>query len=121
MCTDILSTAWQEREGFIFHCEPVAETIARARQLTDGPVVIADYGDNAGAGGQMDDMTVVREIVRQGLQDVAVGPIWDPQSLAQMQAAGVGAQIELKVHAHAGSSVSGGQDKKEIKIFIEAG
>ena len=32
-----------------------------------------------------------------------------------------GAQIELKVHAHAGSSVSGGQDKNEIKIFIEAG
>ena len=93
----ILSTAWRGREGFVFHPEPVATTIARAKSLSEGPVIIADYGDSAGAGGQMDDLTVVREMLRQGLTDIAVGPIWDPESLARMQEAGVGAQVSLEV------------------------
>ncbi len=97
LCQSILSAAWREREGFVFHPEPLEQTIALAKDIEQGPVVIADYGDNSGAGGQMDDMTVLREILRQGLQDVAVGPIWDPEALAAMQEAGIGAEITLEV------------------------
>lgn len=97
LCNRILDKAWQGRADFVFRPEALETTIARAKTLTEGPVVIADYGDNSGAGGQMDDMSVVREIVRQGLEDVAVGPVWDPESLAAMQAAGLGAEVTLQV------------------------
>jgi microcystin degradation protein MlrC len=104
---EILTAAWNGREGFVFNPEPVADTIARAKGLTDGPVIIADYGDNAGAGGQMDDMTVVREIVAQGLSDVAVGPVWDPETLDQMRAAGIGAVIDVNVGGKTNSPAVG--------------
>ena len=97
LCHDILAAAWRGRNGFLFQPEPLAHTIAKAKALKEGPVVIADYGDNAGAGGQMDDMSVVREILRQGLRDVAVGPVWDAEALAQMRAAGQGAEVTLAV------------------------
>ncbi len=94
---EILETAWAARAGFVFHPEPLETSIGKAKAFGEGPIVIADYGDNAGAGGQMDDMSVVREILRQGLSDVAVGPIWDPESLAKMREAGLGAELTLEV------------------------
>jgi len=93
----ILTSAWEGREGFVFRAEPLEATIARAKAIDTGPVVIADYGDHSGAGGQMDDMAVTREIVRQGLSDVAVGPVCDPEALSQMQRAGCGARLTLDV------------------------
>ena len=94
---EVLGAAWRGRAGFVFEPEPLETTIARAKAIEEGLVVIADYGDNSGAGGQMDDMTVVREIVRQGLTDVAAGPVWDPEALAQLRAAGIGARVTLEV------------------------
>jgi microcystin degradation protein MlrC len=94
---EILALAWERRPDFIFETEPVARTIERAKALTDGPVILADEGDNCGAGGSMDDMTVIAEILRQGLSDVAAGPIWDPQALAIMREAGVGAEVTVAV------------------------
>jgi microcystin degradation protein MlrC len=103
----ILSAAWRGREGFVFHPEPLEVTIAKAMTINERPVVIADYGDNSGAGGQMDDMTVTREIIRQGLTDVAVGPIWDPEALAKMHAAGIGAQVTLDIGGKTDSPILG--------------
>ena len=97
LCDEILSLAWAGREDFVFHAEPLEETITRAKALTEGPIVLADYGDNSGAGGQMDDVSVLREILRQGLENVAVGPIWDLESFQQMEAAGAGAEISLNL------------------------
>ncbi len=104
---EVLEKAWAGREGFVFHPEPLAQTIGKAKALGEGPIVIADYGDNSGAGGQMDDMTVVREILRQGLQDVAVGPIWDPEALELIRAAGLGAEITLQVGGKSDSPAIG--------------
>ena len=40
-------------------------------------------------------MYVLKEALRQGLTDIAVGPIRDPASVAQAIRAGVGAQVTL--------------------------
>lgn len=45
----------------------------------------------------MDDMTVIGEVLRQGLENVAAGPVWDPEAVAAMRAAGAGAEITLSV------------------------
>jgi microcystin degradation protein MlrC len=42
-------------------------------------------------------MTVIQEVRRQGLQDVAVAAVWDPEAVARMQAAGVGATVTLQL------------------------
>jgi len=42
-----------------------------------------------------DIMDVLEEVMRQGLEDVVAGPIWDPVSVAQMAEAGIGAEVTL--------------------------
>jgi microcystin degradation protein MlrC len=94
---EMLELAWRRRADFVFDPEPLETSIANARALPDGPIVLADHGDNAGAGGNHDDMTVVREIRRQGLRDVAVAPICDPEAVAILFEAGTGAEVTLPV------------------------
>jgi microcystin degradation protein MlrC len=91
----ILDTAWDKREGFLFHPEPLADQVARARSYTEGPVVMADHGDNTASGGTQDVMSVIEEAMKQGLEDAVAGPICDPASVDQMIRAGVGNAVTL--------------------------
>jgi microcystin degradation protein MlrC len=91
----ILDQAWERREGFLFHKEPLAAQVARAKSLEAGPIVMADHGDNTASGGTQDVMSVIAEAIRQDLDDVCAGPICDPGCVAQMIAAGVGAEVTL--------------------------
>ena len=94
---ELMSMAWERRRDFVFETEPVATSIARAKGLGDGPIVLADHGDVAGSGGSTDVTDVLREIIAQGLENVCAGPIWDPDSVSQMVAAGVGAKLTLSL------------------------
>ncbi len=94
---ELLRMAWSRRADFVFPIEPMAESIARAAAMTEGPVVLADHGDNTGAGGNQDVMAVLEEVLRQGLPGVAAGPFWDPQAVAAMHDAGVGAELVLQL------------------------
>ncbi|MBI2734939.1 MAG: M81 family metallopeptidase [Rhodospirillales bacterium] len=53
----ILDTAWDRREGFLFHPEPLSVQVARAKSLDGGPIVMADHGDNTASGGTQDVMS----------------------------------------------------------------
>jgi microcystin degradation protein MlrC len=91
----ILDQAWEKREGFLFHPEALAAQVTRAKSLDGGPIVLADHGDNTASGGTQDVMSVIEEALRQGLTDACAGPVCDPTSVAQMIAAGVGAEVTL--------------------------
>ncbi len=93
----LLDTAWARKEDFIYRHEPLEQAVARAATLTEGPIVLLDHADNVGSGGTSDDMTVIAELLRQGLQDVAVGAVWDPAAVKEMMAAGVGATVTLEL------------------------
>ncbi|MDF3838510.1 M81 family metallopeptidase [Cupriavidus basilensis] len=92
---------WDERAGFVYDSEPLAESIARAAQLAagdgEGPVLLLDHGDNCMSGGTCDDMAVLQEALRQGLSGIAAGPVCDPRAVAALVAAGVGASVSLPV------------------------
>ncbi len=101
---DLMREAWDRREDFLFEIEPMAESIVRAAGLAEedggeaaGPVLLVDHGDNTGSGGNQDVMAALRECLAQGLTGMAAGPFADPQAVAEMIAAGVGAEIELAV------------------------
>jgi len=94
---ELTAMAWARRADFVFPIEPMAESVARARKLDSGPVVLVDHGDNCGAGGPTDQMSVLAEVMRQGLDDVVAGPFWDPAAVEQMIRAGIGQQITVAV------------------------
>ena len=93
----LLAAAWAARRDFIYDHEPLGQAVARAREMTDGPILLLDHADNVGSGGSEDVMTVLGEVIAQELEDVAVAAIWDPAAVAQMARAGVGAEVTLEL------------------------
>ena len=92
---ELLDMAWQAREDFVYEIEPLVQSMARAKAMTDGPVILLDHYDNAASGGTMDTMTVLGAILDEGLEDVAAFAIHDPEAVQQMIAAGIGAEVTL--------------------------
>jgi microcystin degradation protein MlrC len=91
----LLGMAWERRRAFLYEGAPLASQIAHARTLGEGPIVLADHGDNTASGGTQDVMSVIAEAMRQGLDDVVAGPICDPESVARIIAAGTAASVTL--------------------------
>jgi microcystin degradation protein MlrC len=99
---ELLDRAWVEREAFVYKIEPLNASIGRAKAMPaaapeSGPIVMLDHYDNCASGGTMDTTAVLAEILRQGLEDVAVFAIYDPQAVQQAIAAGIGAQVTLSI------------------------
>jgi microcystin degradation protein MlrC len=101
---ELLDRAWDVRHDFVYRREPLEESVARARQLAsaprgeaDGPVILLDHYDNTASGGTMDTTEVLAEILRQGLEDVAVFGFYDPEVVEQMVAAGVGSEVTVQL------------------------
>jgi microcystin degradation protein MlrC len=93
----LLAMAWERRADFLYKGAPLASQIAHARTLTEGPVVLVDHGDNTASGGTQDVMSVVAEVMKQGLDDVVAGPICDPEAVARIVSAGTAAGVTLDV------------------------
>ena len=91
----ILEEAWARRAAFVYHAEPLAESVARSKRLSDGPILLIDHADNCASGGTQDCMAVVAEVMRQGLEDVAVFAICDAEAVETIIAVGVGKQVTL--------------------------
>src|SRR3546814_10457802 len=79
LCREILDLAWKHRADFVYEIEPLATSLARAAELTEGPVVLLDHYDNAASGGSMDSMTVLKGILEAGLDNVAAFAVCDPE------------------------------------------
>jgi microcystin degradation protein MlrC len=94
---ELCEMAWDRREDFIYDPETLVETIDHLKTLNEYPVVVADHGDNSGAGGSADDMTVLDEMLQAGMDDILTGPIWDPVALDQLIAAGIGSIVSLPI------------------------
>jgi len=92
---ELLDYAWDHRAEFVYQIEPLERSIARAREVTQGPVVLLDHYDNSASGGTMDTMTVLGAVLDAGLEDVAAFAIHDPAAVERMKAAGVGANVTL--------------------------
>ncbi|MCA0324778.1 MAG: M81 family metallopeptidase [Proteobacteria bacterium] len=91
---------WAEREGYVYASEPLAEALARAQTLARGadkPVLLLDHGDNCMSGGTCDTMDVLQAAWRQGLTDIATGPLCDPEAVARLVDAGVGARVSVRL------------------------
>ncbi len=98
----LLDRAWGARQAFVYRSAPLAESVAQARTLADGPangrtgpIVLLDHCDNVASGGTMDTTAVLAEVLRQGLTDAMFYAIHDPDSVQRAIAAGVGNEVSL--------------------------
>jgi microcystin degradation protein MlrC len=77
----IAQILWEGRARLVdAGAEPIALTLARARALAP-PVILADCGNNAGAGGTCDTMTVLAAMLDAGMRGIVAGVYWDPAAV----------------------------------------
>ncbi|MGH6929177.1 MAG: M81 family metallopeptidase, partial [Dongiaceae bacterium] len=72
----------------------IEAALQQASQANATPIVIADTADNAGGGAPSDSTFVLQAVLERGLQDVALGPLWDPVAAAVAMDAGEGATLD---------------------------
>jgi microcystin degradation protein MlrC len=94
---ELLQMAWHSRSQWVYPVQALAESVARAKTMTEGTVVLLDHYDNAASGGTMDTTAVLAEVLRQGLKNVAFFAIFDPLAVQQAIQAGVGQTVSLHV------------------------
>ncbi len=85
------------------------EALDQALAESKGLVVVADIWDNPGGGVAGDSTILLNRLLKRGIQNVALAPLWDPMAVRLCHAAGEGAVIPLrfggKTSAHAGPPI----------------
>ena len=97
LVSQICAMAWERRYDFIYKPLPLSDSIEKAKKIESYPVLIVDHGDNTGSGGSADDMSVLDEMLRQGLSGIIVGPIRDPEAVDRLIDCGEGNEMTLTV------------------------
>jgi microcystin degradation protein MlrC/pimeloyl-ACP methyl ester carboxylesterase len=80
----------------------IAAALAQAKAVEGGPVVLADVADNAGGGAMSDSSFMLRELLAQGVGNLAIGGFWDLGAVQICSDAGVGARIDLRLGGKGG-------------------
>lgn len=93
----IANYIWNRREDFKLNPTPVDQAVQKAMAAPDGPVVMADIGDNPGGGTPADGTVMLEALLRLGADNAVVVPIVDPESVQQAIAVGEGNSVQLKL------------------------
>jgi microcystin degradation protein MlrC len=89
---------WDQREAFRVSNIPPEEAVRRALRSQTHPVILVDVADNIGGGAPGDGTVLLKELLAAKAQQ-AVVTIADHEAVAQASAAGIGAEVVLRVGA----------------------
>lgn len=95
----IIDDIWQRRDEVINDYLDVdtAATIASSFDAGNGPLVIADYADNPGAGGYGDSTNLLRALLQAAVGNACFGPMVDPETVRQLERQRPGDRVEINL------------------------
>jgi len=93
-----------------------AATIAATYESDKGPLVIADYADNPGAGGYGDSTELLRALLDAGVSNACFGPMVDGAAVHALQTAAVGEHIEISLGGRTDPDFGGGPLAVEAEL-----
>lgn len=85
-----------------------AAVIAAGYRATVGPLIIADYADNPGAGGYGDSTELLRALLQAGVTNACLGPMVDPEVVQMLHQAVIGEDIQLLLGGKTAPDFGGG-------------
>lgn len=121
---DLAETVWERRERFLAQYPGPQEAVSDAKRISiddeqaDGPVVLADVGDNPGGGGSTDGTEILRACLDQGLTNVGIAIIRDPDVVEECVRAGVGNRTRVTLGGK--TDDLHGVPIKDIKGYVKA-
>lgn len=100
VATELATDLWKMREEFVGDYPTPTEAVHKAQRLASvkrlpGPIVLADFGPNPGAGGSASGTTVLREFFEQSVPNAGYTLLWDPDAVEHCIQAGVGERVTV--------------------------
>jgi len=90
--------AWEMRDQFwVYESIPVAEAVHQAIAAVRGLVLLSDTGDSVFGGAPGDSTHLLRELLQQGVNQTALVPMVDAETVQQAINAGVGSTITVQL------------------------
>lgn len=95
----IADDIWNQRHDAlnIYLTSVEAAAVAKSWVSGAGPLVIADYADNPGAGSYGDATNLLAALLEAGITDACFGPLVDPNAAQFLTAQKLGAQVTLNI------------------------
>jgi microcystin degradation protein MlrC len=93
-----------------------AATIAAAYEPEKGPLVIADYADNPGAGGYGDSTELLRELLIAGVTNACFAPMVDGETIQALQTVVVGERVRITLGGKTAPDFGGGPLALEAEL-----
>jgi microcystin degradation protein MlrC len=120
--SELATYIWNRRDDFVTDYPAPDEAISKAKELAsdteNGPVVLADTGDNPGGGSTADGTVVLRELLEQSVKNAGVAIIRDPEAVERCVEAGVGKRVTVtlggKTDDHHGEPID------ELEGYVKA-
>ncbi|MGF1576804.1 MAG: M81 family metallopeptidase [Cyanophyceae cyanobacterium] len=94
---ELAAYVWDRRDDFVAQPVFTDKAIMIAMQAPSGPIVMADSGDNPGAGTPCDGTVLLEALLRLGAKKAAVGVIADPEVVKIATQAGIGATLSISL------------------------
>ena len=82
-----------------------------------GPLVIADYADNPGAGAYGDSTNLLQALLEAGVTDACFGPIVDPESALFLHQHEVGELVDIRLGAKVDPAMGGESLCLRVKLI----
>ena len=98
LSAELANKAWALREDFWKQDSiPVEDAIKKALAAEKGLVVLSDTGDSVFGGASGDSTVILREMLKQNIDQMALVPMPDAGAVDKAIAAGVGSTVTLKL------------------------
>ena len=91
--------------------------IAADFQGGNGPLVVADYADNPGAGAYGDATALLSALLRAGVSNACFGPMVDGETVQQLWAHSPGDRVEVKLGGKVDPSRGGGPLDLRVELI----
>ena len=88
---------WQRRHEFEPDMSTPADAVRQGLLIDDSPIVLMETADACGGGAAGDSVACIAALAELAPDAVSVAPVVDPEAAAQCHAAGVGAELTLRV------------------------
>ncbi len=110
---------WNRRFEVLNNYLSVDETaaIATTYEPDKGPLVIADYADNPGAGGYGDSTELLRALIYAGVSNACFAPIVDGQLVKALHTTVVGESVQVTLGGRADPDFGGGPLAVEAELI----
>ena len=115
----IAEDVWTSRHDVLndyLSVEQAAE-IAHKFDASEGPLIIADYADNPGAGGYGDSTSLLKALLDAGVADACFGPMIDPEVVSVLHKGKPGDSFQIELGGKTDARFGGGPLRLDAELI----